>query len=248
MAKFYAGLALVLIAGAGLIGYLATREKPRPAVTTVDPNLAREAEGYLLGDSTAPVQILEFADYECPACAQFATITEPDVRTRLIETGRASLRFFDFPLDMHKNTVPASNAAACAADQGKFWEMHDKLFAGQMEWNGQATSNPKRVFARYAQEIGLNTGQWEQCFDTQKHSRRIQANKAEGERRQVRSTPTFVIGSRMIPGSLPYDMLKALVDSAATQAAVTGVTGGAANATADTQAKAPAKAPAPKTP
>jgi protein-disulfide isomerase len=243
MAKFYGGLAGVALAGAALIGYLATREKPQPATTSVDPNLAREAEGYLLGDSTAPVQILEFADYECPACAQYATITEPDVRTRLVETGRASVRYFDFPLEQHRNTVGASNAAACAADQGKFWEMHDKLFAGQTEWNTQATSNPKRIFARYAQEIGLNGAQWEQCFDSQKHSRRIQANKAEGERRQVRSTPTFIIGSRMIPGSLPYDMLKALVDSAATQAAVTGVTGAAANAPADTSAKAAAKAP-----
>jgi protein-disulfide isomerase len=243
MAKFYGALAVVALAGAALIGYLATREKPRPAVTTVDPNLAREAEGFLLGDSTAPVQILEFADYECPACAQYATITEPDVRTRLVETGRASVRYFDFPLDQHRNTVPASNAAACAAEQGKFWEMHDKLFAGQTEWNTQATSNPKRVFARYAQEIGLNDSQWEQCFDSQKHSRRIQANKAEGERRQVRSTPTFIIGSRMIPGALPYDMLKALVDSAATQAAVTGVTGAAANAPADTSAKASTKTP-----
>jgi len=215
MARFYGALAVVALVGAGAIGYLATREKPRPLATAVDPNLAREAEGYLQGDSTAPVQILEFADFECPACAQFATITEPDVRTRLIQTGRASLRFFDFPLDQHRNTVGASNAAACAAEQGKFWDMHDKLFAGQTDWNTQATSNPKRVFARYAQEIGLNTAQWEQCFDSQKHMRRIQANKAEGERRQIRQTPTFVIGSRMIPGSLPYDMLKALVDSEA---------------------------------
>lgn len=218
MGKFYGALAAVALAGVAAIGYFATRPKEQPAATIVDPKLATEAQGYLRGDSAAPVQIMEWADYECPACAQFATITEPDVRKRLIETGLASYRFFDFPLEQHRNTVGASTAAACAGDQGKYWEMHDRLFAGQMEWNTQATSSPKKVFEGYAREIGLDAGAWESCFDSDKHARRIQANRAEGERRQVRSTPTFIVGKRMIPGALPYDMLKALVDSAAAEA------------------------------
>ena len=219
MGKFYGALAAVALLGAAAIGYVATRpDEAPPRATIVDPKLASEAQGYLRGDSTAPVQILEWADYECPACAQFATITEPDVRKRLIETGLASYRFFDFPLEQHRNTIGASTAAACAGDQGKYWEMHDRLFAGQMEWNTQATSSPKDVFEGYAREIGLDVAAWESCYDSDKHARRIQANRAEGERRQVRSTPTFVVGKRMIPGALPYDMLKALVDSAAAEA------------------------------
>ena len=218
MGPFYFGLAAVALVGAAAIGYFATRPEEQPRATVVDPNLATEAQGFLRGDSTAPVQIMEWADYECPACAQFATITEPDVRKRLIETGLASYRFFDFPLEQHRNTVGASTAAACAGDQGKYWEMHDRLFAGQTDWNTQATSSPKRVFEGYAREIGLDAAAWETCYDSDKHARRIQANRAAGERRQVRSTPTFVIGKRMIPGALPYDMLKALVDSAAAEA------------------------------
>jgi protein-disulfide isomerase len=217
--KFYGALAAIAIAGAAAIGYMATRPTNQPAATAVDPNLAREAEGYLLGDSTAPVQILEFADYECPACAQFATVTAPDVRKRLVETGQASYRFFDFPLRQHRNSRSASSAAACADDQGKFWEMHDRIFAGQMDWNTQATSNPKKVFEQYARDLGLDVGAWESCYDSDKHQRRIAANEAEGERRQVRSTPTFVVGDRMVPGALPFDRLKALVDSAAQRGA-----------------------------
>jgi protein-disulfide isomerase len=232
MGRFYGALILVALIGVGLIGYVMMRPKPAPAVTTInDPNLAGEARGYLLGDSTAPVRIVEFADFECPACANYATVTEPDVRTKLVQTGRASVYYFDFPLDQHRNTLAASNAAACASDQGKFWEMHDKLFAGQDEWNTQATSNPKKVFARYAEQLGLNTAQWEQCFDSQKHARQIAANKAAGERWQVSQTPTFIIGKKKVPGALPYDMLRAYVDSAATEAAVSGVTGAAANPT-----------------
>jgi protein-disulfide isomerase len=217
--KFLGAIVAIALIGAAAIGYKATRPTNQPAATAVDPNLAREAEGYLLGDSTAPVQILEFADYECPACAQFATVTAPDVRKRLVETGQASYRFFDFPLRQHRNSRSASNAAACANDQGKYWQMHDRLFAGQMDWNTQATSNPKKVFQEYARELGLDVAAWEACYDSDKHQRRIAANEAEGDRRQVRSTPTFVIGDRMIAGALPFDRMKALVDSAAQRGA-----------------------------
>jgi len=217
--KFVGAIVAIALIGAAAIGYKATRPTNQPAATAVDPNLAREAEGYLLGDSAAPVQILEFADYECPACAQFATVTAPDVRKRLVETGQASYRFFDFPLRQHRNSRSASNAAACANDQGKYWQMHDRLFAGQMDWNTQATSNPKKVFQQYARDLGLDVGAWETCYDSDKHQRRIAANEAEGDRRQVRSTPTFVIGDRMIAGALPFDRMKALVDSAAQRGA-----------------------------
>ena len=212
---FYVALAAVALIGVGAIAYEAAR-RPRPAVTTVDPNLPpAKAEGYLLGRPDAPVQIIEFADFECPACGQFATVTEPDVRSRIVGPGLASLRFYDFPLPMHRNTWDASMAAACAADQGKFWEMHDRLFQGQDEWNGEATRNPKKVFLGYARAIGLDVARWEQCYDGRQHLRQIQANMAEAERRQVQQTPTFVIGRRMVPGAIGYDQFRALVDSAA---------------------------------
>jgi protein-disulfide isomerase len=176
-----------------------------------------QAEGYLLGNPNAPVQIMEFADYECPHCGEFATITEPDVRKRIVEAGLASYRFFDFPLPGFRNSLPASNAAACADDQGKFWEMHDRLFHSQPEWSSQVTNNPKKIFLRYAKDIGLDTDAWGKCYDEQRHLPRILANRQEGIRRNVQSTPTFVIGSKMIAGAIPFDMLKAYVDSAAAQ-------------------------------
>ena len=178
-----------------------------------------------MGNPNAPVQIMEFADFECPACGQFATVTEPDVRKRIVETGLASYRFFDFPLtEIHKNTLAASNAAACASDQGKFWEMHDQLYEHQPQWSTEATSDPKKFFERYATQIGLDVSTWNKCYDDQRHLQRIMSNRAEGERRNVRQTPTFVIGTKMIPGSLPYDMIKAYVDTAAAQVARSATT------------------------
>jgi len=215
--RFYVVVALVVVVGAILIVKQVRAPKVRANVT-VAPITASTAEGYLMGNANAPVQILEFADFECPACGNFAVITEPDVRTRIVNSGLASYRFFDFPLPMHKNTMQASNAAACAADQGKFWEMHDELFRNQPEWNGEATDNPKKIFQGYVKALGINADTWEKCYDDQTHQPRILANQAEGARRKVQSTPTFVIGTRMIPGAMSYDVFKAYVDSATKEA------------------------------
>jgi protein-disulfide isomerase len=213
--KSFVALVLVLIlAGAGGLAYLTGRQHA-PAATIVDPNLPPAvAKGYTMGRPDAPVQILEFADFECPACGNYSVVTEPDVRKRIIEPGLARVTYYDFPLPQHKNTLSASESAACANDQGKFWEMHDRLFQGQTDWNTEATSDPVSVMQGYAKAIGLDVDKWRACVDARTHEREILANKADGERRQVNQTPTFVIGNRMVPGSLTDDQIKAYVDSA----------------------------------
>ena len=222
--QFYLALIAIAVIGGLLIWRTAGKANSRVVAVDVKATPA-QAEGYLMGNPDAPVQIMEFADFECPACGQFATITEPDVRKRLVQTGLASYRFFDFPLtEIHKNTLAASNAAACASDQGKFWEMHDALYEHQPEWSTEATSDPKKFFERYAKGMGLDVSTWSKCYDDQRHLQRIMSNRAEGERRNVRQTPTFVIGTKMIPGSLPYDMIKAYVDTAAAQVAQSAAT------------------------
>jgi protein-disulfide isomerase len=211
---FYALLAVVAVVGVAALAYVATR--PKAVAKTVDPAtvVAGEPQGYLLGKPDAPVQVIEFADFECPACGQFATLSEPDIRKRLIEPGTISYRFYDYPLSMHRNTWPASNAAACADEQGKFWEMHDVLFNAQDQWNGQATSRPKSKFKDYAKTIGLDVGKWEACYDAQKYQPRIKANEQMATKRGASQTPTFVIGNKMVGGAISYDNFKALVDSA----------------------------------
>jgi len=214
---FYYGLVVVALVGIALIARTAQHsDASRPTIANVAATPVK-AEGHVLGNPNAPVQILEFADFECPHCAEFATITEPDVRKRIIDTGLASYRYFDFPLPHFTNSVPASNAAACAGDQNKFWEMHDKLFQGQPDWSGE--NNPKGVFETYAKSLGLDLNAWDACYASRKHLPEINANRDEGLRRHVESTPTFVIGTKQIPGAIPYDMFKAYVDTAAMEVA-----------------------------
>ena len=209
---FYILLAAVAVVG-GIALYTVINQPKAPTVRDADVS-ASQAEGYLLGDPKAPVQVLEFADFECPACGQFAVLTEPDVRHRLVESGQVSYRFFDFPLPVHQNTLVASMAAACANDQGKFWQMHDALFFNQPEWSTQNTKSPERKFLEYAKGIGLNMDFYKKCMDDQPHQVRIIANRKEGERRGVAQTPSFIIGKKLIAGAIGYDEFRGWVDSA----------------------------------
>jgi protein-disulfide isomerase len=210
-------LGAIAVAGVAIVAYAATRPSAADTVTTVDQALLTSGapQGFVMGSPTAPVEIVEYGDFECGWCAQFATVTEPDVRQRLVQTGKARFRFVDFPLPMHRNTISAHLAAGCAADQNKFWEMHDRIFQGQNQWNGEATSNPKKVLLGYARALGLDDDAWETCFDDKKHYNRIQASIAEGNKLRVGSTPTFIINGKMHAAALSYDALKAMVDSAA---------------------------------
>lgn len=215
MRPFYYGLSAIALVGAAVLGYVSTR--PKPAPVTLDPSVALpKAEGYVLGDTNAPIQVIEFADMQCPVCADFGLLTEPDVKKRLIETGKISYRYMDFPLAMHPNAWNAANAGACANEQGKFWEMKDQIFQGQLEWSNER--NPRSTFEGYAKQIGIDRAAWRSCYESQKMIPKIQAMQKEGERRFVSATPTFIIGRRVYPGSLPYDKFKALVDSAIAEA------------------------------
>jgi protein-disulfide isomerase len=227
---FFWVLGLIALVGVAAIGYVATKPKSAPAETidVADTTNAGPAQGYLRGKVDAPVKILEYADFECPSCGGWATVTEPDVRSRIVDAGLANLTFYDFPLTQHRNTVAASNAAACADEQGKFWEMHDRIFQAQDEWNGEATDSPKAFFKRYAGEVGLDVAKWESCFDARKYQKRISANLADGIRRGVNSTPTFVIGNKLYPGMRSYDELKRIVDSLARASGASPASGTAA--------------------
>ena len=214
---FYWLLGVIALIGVAAIGYVATKPKagPTDVKNIADTTNAGAAQGYLMGKVDAPVKILEYADFECPGCAGFATVTEPDVRARIIEPGLASITYYDFPLTQHRNTLAASNAAACADEQGKFWPMHDRLFHAQDEWNGEATDSPKPFFKRYATDVGVDVAKWEGCYDARKYQKRISANLADGLRRGVGSTPSFIIGNKLYRGMGGYDEMKAIVDSIA---------------------------------
>ena len=212
---FYLALGVIAVAGIGALSWMSSQRPEQREVSQFDSTLPKvQSNGYVLGSASAPIEVIEFGDFECPQCARFETLAEPDVRARLVDKGVVRFRFIDFPLSMHRNTWPASRAAACADEQGKFWAMHDALFQSQDQWNGEATSNPNEVFKQLAKQIGLNQQQFDQCVDTKRTQAKVQAHEQLAIQAGIRATPSFVVGGKISEGALSYDEFKAMVDSA----------------------------------
>jgi protein-disulfide isomerase len=208
-----------VIAAVALIGGAVLYQVTRPSVPeaiAVDPTAPpAEAKGIVYGDPDAPITITEFADFECGGCAQYALLHTPDIKQRIVASGVANFKFVDFPLNIHPNAMAAHLAAACANDQGKFWEMHDKIFERQYDWNSQATANPKKVLATLAEGLALDMSAWNRCFDDRTHLGTIEANRNTGTKLGVNSTPSIQVGGRIFPGGITADQLKQIVDSLA---------------------------------
>lgn len=213
LTRFYLLLGGAAIAGAGVLVYLVRRPNAVsiPANVTVLQADTAGFRGYLLGSDSAAVEITEYADYQCPACGDFETVQFPAVVQQLIRTGRVRWRYRDFPLAQHQHARLAAHAAACANDQGKFWELHARIYQAQNDWH--TASSAAAFYRRYAREVGLDLDPYDQCMGSAKYAGRIQASVEEGLRLGVGSTPTFLVGDRLYPGALSSDSLKKLVDA-----------------------------------
>jgi protein-disulfide isomerase len=241
---FYILIIVFLIVGIAVIGYQVSKPAAQ-AVFTMDSTITLVAnQGHVLGSDSALIEVVEFADFECPACGNFATLTEPDVRTRLVNTGQIRYRFMDFPLDGHANTRAAHNAAWCASEQNKFWEMHDAIFQAQDRWSGYATRRPLPVFEALAQQVGLNLSQYQGCMTSRKFAGHIQSNYDEGMRLGVGSTPTFFIGTKKIAHNMSYDEFKKHVDEALGAARAQRTAAGTKAPGTGTKSTAPTTSPA----
>jgi len=209
----YVLIAVVAIGGIAALTYYSSRSTAQPGASQFDSTLAPVvSSGYVLGSPSAPLEVTEFGDFECPQCSHFAVMTEPDVRTRLVNTGKIRWRYIDFPLPMHGNTWNASRAAACADEQGKFWQMHDLLFETQDKWNSETTSKPDKYFEGLAEQLGLQMPQYNQCVSSKKYQAKIQAHLKLAEDAQIGGTPTFIINRQQKEGFLSYDQFAAWVD------------------------------------
>src|SRR5664279_3309923 len=212
MKRFYVGLALVAVVGLNALFLLSRRPTVSiPANVTVTAADTAGFQGYRLGNADAPVEVTVYADYQCPACGSFDAVQFPSVRERLIESGRIRWRYRDFPLDIHPQTRIAAHAAACANDQGKYWEMHRFIYESQGDWSFK--KNAPDQFRSIAKSLGLDLGKYDGYMQSARYAGRIQASYNEAIKVGVGSTPTFLIGGRLFPGDLPYDALKKIVDS-----------------------------------
>ena len=216
MKGFYAALAAIVVVGLGALGWMLSRPRTTsiPANVTVQAGDTAGFHGYLLGSDSAKVEITEYADFQCPFCQTFDQLQLPTIKQQLIDTGRLRWRYRDFPLQQHRFSRLAAHSAACADEQGKYWEQHRRIYDGQQDWAEARDAGP--IFRQYAGAAGLDLARYDACMQSAKYAGRIQASYDEGVRVGVSATPTLLVGGRLYQGRLDSDAIVRLVDSLAT--------------------------------
>ncbi|PIN89928.1 disulfide bond formation protein DsbA [Candidatus Pacearchaeota archaeon CG10_big_fil_rev_8_21_14_0_10_34_76] len=166
---------------------------------------------HILGNPNAPVIIVEYSDYECPFCERFHSETFGQIKSQYIDTGKVAFIYRHFPLNFHPNAQKAAEASECAAEQEKFWEMHEMLFESGVQGGVQ-------TYITYATVLGLNTEQFSECLNSGKYVSRIQADMTQGQKEKISGTPGFFIGKegkdyQLVSGAQPFNNFKQVIDS-----------------------------------
>ncbi len=199
-------IAILVVITGGMLALFAFggSSSKSPAGPTVNQAKLIHADSHTTG--TGSVKVVEFGDYQCPACGAAYPVIH---QLQKDYDGKITLVFRNFPLPMHKNAVAAASAAEAAALQGKFWEMHDKLYETQKLW--EDAPNAAEVFAGYAKDLGLDAARYQQDVTGSAVQNIIAADKADGEAIDVQSTPSIYINGQLAP-SYQLDTLKGMID------------------------------------
>lgn len=154
--------------------------------------LIEMAQGVSSGNPDARVTIMEFGDYQCPACQNFFRQAKPILDVSYIQPGRVQFVFYDFPLEAtHPNAFLAARAARCAGDQDRYWEYHDRLFQDQLSWSLKA--DPVGDLVGYAEDLGLVRATFRACLRSDRHADVVSANQVMALQLGVQTTPTVML-------------------------------------------------------
>lgn len=203
------GIAVVVIAGAVLLFMKGNGVAPIDAGKPVDAKKLLRETSHATGKLDAKVVVVEFGDYQCPACAA----ADPMINQMIADykdNPDFSFVFRNFPLATHPNAQIAAQAAEAAAEQGKFTEMKTLLYEKQPEWSN--SPNPLDMFVNYAQTLGLDTGKFKDAVQGQKFSSVIKADMDDANELGVDSTPTFFVNGEKFNFSTSYQELRTKVD------------------------------------
>jgi protein-disulfide isomerase len=201
--NFYIALAVVAVVGIGILAfYLVGNAGSGPAtgsseqISPIDAPTGITPEGfYYKGDPEAPVTVIEYSDFQCPACARYHTVLGGDVDSQYVETGQIQFIFHEFPVT-DGYAVAAAEAARAAGEQGQFWPMHDLLFENQDEWRG--SMNPESLFINYAEQLGLDRDQFAEALRSNKYQEQVQVAEQSAMQAGIQATPSFVVNGRQV--------------------------------------------------
>lgn len=192
---------LFISLGAAFVLYavLAPTLRPLAEVVTIESRARYMADGASMGDPNAPIQMVEYSDFQCPFCDRHYTETEPLLEQYYIDTGKVLFTYKSAGNFVSQNiggarteSQDAAAAAYCAEDQGKFWEMHDSLFENNRDVEDQGSFTSRRL-TTIAESVGLDMAEYQECFDSGKYEERVQDDLNEATTSGLQGTPFFVI-------------------------------------------------------
>lgn len=211
-------IAIVAIGAYLLVGRGGGSGATQPVALAEEGADLQRAEGVAMGQDDAPVLLYEFADYQCPACAQFSTFAHPLIKERLVDSGIARFVRYDFPIiSGHPHAFLAARAARCAGEQDRYWEYHDVLYGRQPTWSSQRGA-PTEEFLDYAELVGVTRGEFERCLRSDRYAEEVTRNLRLGESLGVAGTPTLMVNGQLVRVR-DYNELEAHVLEAAGQPA-----------------------------
>lgn len=168
-----------------------------------------EDNSVVLGEATAPVTLIEFGDYQCTFCTKFFNETKPTLEEKYISTGRLKMVFVDFAVN-GRESVNAAEASQCAADQGGYWDYHNKLYQERKGYNVGVFRGDNLI--RYAGEIGLNTEEFASCYESGKYREKVARSTREAPLFGAQGTPTFLLNGQLIPGAQPLSFFESAIE------------------------------------
>ncbi len=221
--RFYIVLAVVAAVGLGAVGYsVGTRSAGQAASEPIDlqgvedmRTLADLAVPVEEGDPNAPATIIVFEDYLCTHCSAFSLQVKPRLEEDFVQTGKARLLFYDYPLNPQLGSFLAARAARCAGDQGRFWEYHTRLMRNQRTWGIEENKIP--ILEDYAEELGLDRDEFSSCLNSDAHAEEVSANLELARALNLPGTPSVLVGtaggmSRRLPNYY-YETIQSTLDS-----------------------------------
>lgn len=191
-----------------------TTGSPQDQLAAAEADLPADVGGrdVILGNSNAPVTLIEYGDFQCPFCAKFHSEVSPGLREEYIKTGKVRMVFRNFQF-LGPESVAAAEAAECAKDQENFWAFHDAIYNEELRDGRENNGNLKKdLFLKFAEGLGLNVKNFTECVDAGRYSKQVAQDRDAAAAAGVNSTPITFINSEMIRGALPYDSFKAVID------------------------------------
>ena len=209
-------VAVVAVAYSSYYSTLLEMQQYRPNISQQAGPVNLSNGSPILGESSAPITIVEFGDYQCEGCYHWFHNTRAEIIDNYVETGKAKLVFLDLPF-LGRDSPKAAHASYCAEDQGKYWEYHTMLYTFQDGPPDSGWADRDRLNS-FAFSLDMNIDEFNECMDSSKYKKRIKANYDEAVKNGIQSTPTFILilqdgMTEKFAGAQPYSVFAATIES-----------------------------------